>query len=218
MSLGADIYGVVYEKGEIICREGDPGECMYIIQSGAVEISRQNGSQEVVLAMLEQGDFFGEMALLDQQPRSATVKTMSRTRLLPLTRDSFLGRAHEDPEISLHLIKALSQRIDKTSRLLRQKIEGEEELSHPTADEAADLRGEEGQTGSPRTNVDRQRAGEAVSDLSRIGLIWEKSLKDKTESFSDTLYPGYWNKVELVISPAKEDELGHLKLSSMMRN
>ena len=90
--------------------------------------------------MLEQGDFFGEMALLDQQPRSATVKTMSRTRLLPLTRDSFLGRAYEDPEISLHLIKALSQRIDKTNRLLRQKIEEEEELSRPSADGAADLR------------------------------------------------------------------------------
>jgi len=69
MSLGTDIYGVVYDKGEIICREGDPGDCMYVIQSGAVEISRQNGSQGVVVAMLEQGDFFGEMALLDQQPR-----------------------------------------------------------------------------------------------------------------------------------------------------
>ena len=173
MSHGSDIYGVVYEKGEIICREGNPGDCMYIIQSGAVEISRQKGSQEVVVAMLEQGDFFGEMALLDQQPRSATVKTMSRTRLLPLTRDSFLGRANEDPEISLHLIKALSQRIDKTSRLLRQKIQGEEELSRSSADEAADLRRNRGQSGKPQVGVGLERAGGAGHDLNRLDLTEE---------------------------------------------
>jgi F420-non-reducing hydrogenase small subunit len=173
MSLGADIYGVVYEKGEIICQEGDPGDCMYIIQSGAVEITRQKGSQEVVVAMLEQGDFFGEMALLDQQPRSATVKTMCRTRLLPLTRDSFLRRAYEDPEISLHLIKALSQRIDKTSGLLRQKIAAEEELAQPSADGAAEVRGEGGQTGKPQVRVDPERSGGAVHDPNRIGLMEE---------------------------------------------
>ena len=173
MSLGSDIYGVVYEKGEIICREGDPGDCMYIIQSGAVEISRQKGSQEVVVAMLEQGDFFGEMALLDRQPRSATVKTLCRTRLLPLTKDSFLGRAYEDPEISLRLIKALSQRIDKTSRLLRQRIEEEAGLGHPSAEGAADLREKRGQTGRPRVSVDQERAGRTVSDPSGIGLVEE---------------------------------------------
>ena len=184
MSLGADIYGVVYEKGEIICREGDPGDCMYIIQSGAVEISRHQSSQVVVVAMLEQGDFFGEMALLDQQPRSATVKTLSRTRLLPLTRDSFLSRAYEDSEISLHLIKALSQRIDKTNRLLRQKIEEEEELGHPPADGATELRRERGETGKPRANTDQERTGGAAYELSMIDLMQEGK---STPAFLDLL-------------------------------
>ncbi len=186
MSLGSDIYGVIYDKGEIICREGDPGDCMYIIQSGAVEISRRKGSQEVVVAMLEQGDFFGEMALLDRQPRSATVKTLSRTRLLPLTRDSFLGRANEDPEISLHLIKALSQRIDKTNRLLRQKIGEEEGLRHPAPDGAADPGGGSGPAGNPQAPVDPARTGGAVSELSKIGFMEEKS----TPAFQDLLFKG----------------------------
>ena len=164
MSLGADIYGVVYKKGEIICREGDLGDFMYVIQSGAVEISRKNGSQEVVVAMLEQGDFFGEMALLDRQPRSATVKTLCRTRLLPLTQDSFLSRAHEDPEISLRLIKALSQRIHKTNRLLRQKFEAEEKLGQPAEEAPADLREESGQAGEPELSVDRERTDVANSE------------------------------------------------------
>ena len=122
MSLGPDVYGVGYEKGELVCRQGDLGDTMYIIQSGAVEVSRQNGTEEVVLAILEPGDFFGEMALLDQFPRSATVKTLSRTRLLPLTRFSFLQRVGEDPGVSFHVIKVLSQRIERTYRLLCQKI------------------------------------------------------------------------------------------------
>ena len=122
MSLGPDVYGIGYEKGEVVCRQGDLGDTMYIIQSGAVEVSRQNGTEEVVLAILEPGDFFGEMALVDQYPRSATVKTLNRTRLLPLTRSSFLQRVGEDPGVSLHVIKVLSQRIDRTQQLLRQKI------------------------------------------------------------------------------------------------
>ena len=174
MSLGTDIYGVVYEKGEVICREGDPGDCMYVIQSGAVEISRRNGSQEVVVAMLEHGDFFGEMALLDRQPRSATVKTLCRTRLLPLTQDSFLSRAYEDPEISLRLIKALSQRIDKTSRLLRQKIAEEEGLGHPAAEQSVDLREERGQAGESQVSIDRERTPGAAYDFSTIGFMEEE--------------------------------------------
>jgi F420-non-reducing hydrogenase small subunit len=122
MSLGADVYGIVFEKGEIVCREDDPGDTMYIIQSGAVKISRDREGEEVVLAILEPGEFFGEMALLDRQPRSATVSTMSRTRLLPLTRTSFLERTSQDPDISLHLIKILGQRINQTLSLLRSKI------------------------------------------------------------------------------------------------
>jgi F420-non-reducing hydrogenase small subunit len=122
MSLSPDVYGIVFPRGEIICQEGDRGDTMYVIQSGAVEVSRQSGGESLVLAILEQGDVFGEMALVDQYPRSATVKTITRTRLLPLTRSSFIDRATEDPEISTYLIRVLSQRIERTVRLLRYKL------------------------------------------------------------------------------------------------
>ncbi len=139
MSLGPDVYGVGYEKGEVVCCQGDLGDTMYIIQSGAVEVSRQTGTEEVVLAILGPGDFFGEMALVDQSPRSATVKTVSRARLLPLTRLSFLDRVGEDPGVSLHVIKVLTQRIDATHRLLRQKIS--ESLDEPANETAGSPEG-----------------------------------------------------------------------------
>ena len=76
MSLGLTFTALSTRRGDHLPGRRS-GDFMYVIQSGAVEISRQKGSQEVVVAMLEQGDFFGEMALLDRKPRSATVKTLS---------------------------------------------------------------------------------------------------------------------------------------------
>jgi CRP-like cAMP-binding protein len=91
MSQGEDLFGVIYEKGEVVFQPGDFGDTMYIIQSGAVEISQIHGKREIVLALLEKGEFFGEMALLDDHPRSATVTAICQTRLLPLTRSSLLN-------------------------------------------------------------------------------------------------------------------------------
>jgi CRP-like cAMP-binding protein len=62
MSQGEDLFGITYDKGEVIFQQGTPGDTMYIIQSGAVEISQLQGDRKKVLALLERGDFFGEMA------------------------------------------------------------------------------------------------------------------------------------------------------------
>jgi F420-non-reducing hydrogenase small subunit len=101
---------------------------MYIIQSGAVEISQLQGRREIVLALLEQGDFFGEMALFDRQPRSATVTALKETRLLMLTRKSLLDKIKQDPSVILHLMETLSRRVDNTNQLLRRIIEGDESI------------------------------------------------------------------------------------------
>jgi len=126
MPYNDEIFGSFYDKGTVVFRQGDLGDTMYIIQSGAVEICQLQDDREVVLALLERGDFFGEMALIDERPRSATVTAIQPTRLLPLTKTSLLKRIRQDPGVAFHLLKSLSHRIDQATNLLRNRVEGDE--------------------------------------------------------------------------------------------
>jgi len=128
MSQGEELFGITYEKGAVVFHQGDEGDTMYIIQSGAVEISQLQGEQKTVLALLEQGDFFGEMALIDKHSRSATVTAISRSRLLPLTRISLMNRIRHDPGVVIHLLKTLCKRITDTNLLFRTKVQNDEKL------------------------------------------------------------------------------------------
>jgi F420-non-reducing hydrogenase small subunit len=128
MSKGEELFGITYEKGEIIFREGSLGDTMYIIQSGAVEISQLKNGRKTVLALLEREDFFGEMALIDNHPRSATASAISRSRLLPLTRATLLERIRHDPGVVIHLLKTLCQRIKNTNEILRSMVQRDEHL------------------------------------------------------------------------------------------
>lgn len=120
IQVGGELFGTVYEKGSVIFCQGEPGDAMYIIQSGAVEVSCLKDNKEVVLALLERGEFFGEMALLDEQRRSATVVALHRTRLLPIARSSFMERVRQDPSVTLYLLKIIGRRIEKTNNLLKK--------------------------------------------------------------------------------------------------
>jgi F420-non-reducing hydrogenase small subunit len=128
MSQGEELFGSAYKRGEIIFSQDDIGDTMYIIQSGAVEISQRQGDSKVVLALLEKGDFFGEMALVDTHPRTATAKAISRSRLLPLTRPSLMKRIQQDPGVVIHLLKTLCQRIQHTNQVIQTAIQGDESL------------------------------------------------------------------------------------------
>jgi F420-non-reducing hydrogenase small subunit len=124
MSQDGELFGITYGKGEVIFLQGDPGDTMYIIQSGAVEISHQQGEIKKVLALMERGNFFGEMALIDRHPRTATATAISRSRLLPLTRMSLMDRIRHDPSVVIHLLKTLCERINNTNRILQSIVEG----------------------------------------------------------------------------------------------
>lgn len=128
MDTGENLFGTVYAKGQEVFREGDHGDTMYVIQSGAVELSRTENGNEVVLAILERGDFFGEMALIDSGTRSASAKVIQASRLLPINRASLLSRTRQDPSIMLKLMAALCLRIEKTNHLLGSIIEADEGL------------------------------------------------------------------------------------------
>ena len=77
-------------KDDIIIKEGDPGREMYIIKSGSVDVVKSDGDREIILATLSRGDFFGEMAILENIYRTATVKAKETSRLIVLTTGNFM--------------------------------------------------------------------------------------------------------------------------------
>lgn len=103
--------GATYVDGEEIVREGEVGRCMYVIQSGRVEVVRGDAGAVQQLAVLGEGDFFGEMALFGEDERSATVRALGEARVLKVDKRTLLRRIQEDPLLALNLLEALSSRV-----------------------------------------------------------------------------------------------------------
>jgi len=125
-------------------KQGDKGDAMYLIERGRVRISlRDDDSQEVTLAELAQGDFFGEMSLIDGRQRSADAQVIEDARLAILSRDAFLSFVRTNPDVALEMLSALTDRLRRTDELLRSRVSrnaNEEEKARLTlADRAADL-------------------------------------------------------------------------------
>ena len=109
MSTGA--LGKVYRDGEIVVRQGEMGDCMYVIQQGKVEVLREEAGQTFRLTELGAGEIFGEMALCEKEPRSATVRAVGEVRALTVDKRTFLRRVQEDPSLAFHVLRAMSARI-----------------------------------------------------------------------------------------------------------
>ena len=109
--MDAGALGKVFADGNEIVRQGDEGNCMFVIQAGEVEVVRDDGGGEVRLAVLGQGDVFGEMALFDRESRSATVRARGEARVLTLDKKTFLRRVHEDPSVAFRILQRMSHRI-----------------------------------------------------------------------------------------------------------
>jgi CRP/FNR family transcriptional regulator, cyclic AMP receptor protein len=120
MATGA--LGKTYADGELIVREGAPGDSMYFIQAGHVDVLHERDGQEVHLTTLGEGDIFGEIALFQQEVRSATVRARGEVRLLTLDKRAFLRRVHEDPSLAYRMLQKMSNRIrELSSELARLK-------------------------------------------------------------------------------------------------
>jgi CRP/FNR family cyclic AMP-dependent transcriptional regulator len=115
--------GKEYDDQEVICRQGDRGDFMYVMQAGRALVVHEEGGTEVVVGELAAGDVFGEMAIFDRQPRSATVRAKGNARILTLDKRSFLRRVHEDPSLAFQILQKMSLRIrglnDELMRLKR---------------------------------------------------------------------------------------------------
>jgi len=107
-----DLLGRIFEDGEVIVRQGEPGANMFVVQRGRVEVVRESpNGEDVLLALLGPGDVFGEMAIFERRPRSATARAVGETTVLTVDRRAFLRRVQEDPSLAFNILKAMSERI-----------------------------------------------------------------------------------------------------------
>ena len=108
-----------YDKGEAIIEERTSAERFFIIYRGKIEITKQfEDGDQFVLAVHSDGDFFGEMALLDEGPRSATARAVEPTSVLEITRPDFETLLYKAPVVAYHIIRELSSRLRETGALL----------------------------------------------------------------------------------------------------
>jgi CRP/FNR family transcriptional regulator len=114
-----------WERGEVIFREGDPGDTCYLLKSGAVMLTREHqDGRMVALAELRAGGMFGELAMFRQEPRSATAETIEPTEAIALLAPDMQRLIRNNPEIAAKLLAALAERVSTTTeRLLRQSFQ-----------------------------------------------------------------------------------------------
>ena len=129
--------------GTLLFKMGDPGDSMYLIEGGQVRIYIHDGDGEnLTLAELGDGDFFGEMAIIDGKPRSANAAATEQACLAVLAREDFLRFVRDNPDVALEMVSAISERLRRTDELLRQRVSRnvneEDEARMTWADHVAD--------------------------------------------------------------------------------
>jgi CRP/FNR family cyclic AMP-dependent transcriptional regulator len=110
----------LFKKDNMILIEEEVGSTMFIILDGRVKISRiSDDGREVILSILSEGDFFGEMSILDGQNRSANVVTLEDSRILVIRREDFLRMLHDYPQIAINLLKELAARLRRSDSQIK---------------------------------------------------------------------------------------------------
>ena len=112
-------YGRVYEPDEVIFREGDTGETMFIIQEGEIRIHKRVRDKEATLAVLKDGDFFGEMAIIDKEPRSAGATALTESKLIVLSDEIFESQIQTNPKIIMAIVRKMSERLRNADRQIK---------------------------------------------------------------------------------------------------
>jgi uncharacterized membrane protein len=141
-----------FGAGDVVFSQGEQGSSMYVVQSGAVQVylpGRDDAGQRVVLKDLRTGEYFGELALFDEKPRSASVRALVDTVLLELTRDQLTDYLARSAKAAISILSVMSERLRETNAMLGQRAakdvvkEFEENLTwgQRLADKVAELNG-----------------------------------------------------------------------------
>ncbi len=114
-------YMIRIPAGETIFQEGDEGDDMFVIQSGSVDITKTVKEREQLLATLERGDFFGEISLLENLPRTANAKAKTDVELVRINQETFDEMLRNNGEIAVRMLRKLSRRLRETTALLEMQ-------------------------------------------------------------------------------------------------
>jgi CRP/FNR family transcriptional regulator/CRP/FNR family cyclic AMP-dependent transcriptional regulator len=116
--IGQDVMERHFGQGEIIFREGDPGRVLYLVKTGQVRIfiNGLDGTETSVILLGRPGDIFGELAVIDGLPRSATAVSMEATILYTINRETFRDHMRQNPQLALNFMQELSSKVRHNTR------------------------------------------------------------------------------------------------------
>ena len=118
--------GRVYQDDEYIIREGEVGDCMYIIQQGTADVIRTEDGEATVVDTMQSGELFGEMAIVENTVRSSTVRARGTVRAITIDRKTFMRRIQEDPSLAISVLEVLCHRVrnlDDTIAQLKHQLD-----------------------------------------------------------------------------------------------
>ena len=110
-----------FKKGETVFLQGSSSDCAFIVGSGSVEILQETKEGEKIIGKLMENEIFGEMGLIDGQPRSATVRAIENSVMYVITRDNFDILVKENPKALLPILKILTSRLRETLGNLKEE-------------------------------------------------------------------------------------------------
>jgi CRP/FNR family transcriptional regulator, cyclic AMP receptor protein len=116
--VSSNLMGQMFRDGHAIIRQGELGDCMYVIQEGEVEVIYRKGEKEFCLGVLGPGDIFGETALIEQGVRAATVRALGPVIVVRVEKRMFLQRVHEDASFAFRIIKKMARQIRELENAL----------------------------------------------------------------------------------------------------
>lgn len=115
--------GHLYKDGEIIIKQGTMGNCLYVVQEGAVEVINETENGEVKVAELGETEFFGEMGLFEKDVRSCTVRALGDATVLTIDKRNFYKSIHQDSSLAYRLLEKMSNRLREANKKINA-IEG----------------------------------------------------------------------------------------------
>ena len=177
-------FGREFPRGTVLFREGEPGKEMYVIQGGKVRLTRTIRGQEKILADLPAGEFFGEMSIINDKPRTATAVVVEDAQLLVLDPRTFEAMIKANTEIAVRMIKKLAARLDVANAQIENLLLGDANSrvvhallqmtqSAPRSDDGASLATDAAAL-AEKTSVGLPKVEEVLSRLERSRLVYKK--------------------------------------------
>ena len=111
---------LVFDEGQTLCKEGERGEQAFVIVKGAADVFVRAGESDIRVASLGRNDFVGDIAILCDTPRTATVKASSRCETLVIGKTQLMGLLKSFPEMGIAMMRVLAQRLERTSHALAE--------------------------------------------------------------------------------------------------